>query len=718
MSEGSAGPATGPSGAAAPDGNGVAIGLALQNSPADETAAFLKDQRQLAADQRAMLHLQMEEMRQRNAYDLSHLRLRRFSGWAKAAFEFSVGLIALALVGGIGAMVWNAAHSEGLVVESFAVPPDLAVRGLGGQVVAGQLIDRLAEFQANTNSLRAAKSYGNNWGDDIKVEIPQTGVSIGEAYRFLKNWLGHETHVTGEVFKTENGFTVTARVSGGAGSSISGGELDTLIQKTAENIYSRTQPYRYASYLRRAGRLEEGLAIYKSLALTGPESERGWGLIGWSNALVDSATLQERNRLLVEAQRYGLATASFNLSNGENALGHAELSLAMLRKSREALRSDNGIDPAAAPAMATQIDSVEAAVRGDYHAALQATADYIGANLPGSTQQPTFLLAMAQISAHDLAAARATLANPIPYPSTNALNEQVNELNIATRLAMAAGDWQGAYDIDRKSIALTRSSRGRVAARRTVLAGDPRTSVLAAQLGKYAEAEALLRSMPADCYQCLRARAQVAALRQQNPRADWLHWQNEVKQARLSLREEMAFNNAAFATRIAFNDCIVRQVNEAAAILDDLEAGRAPRTFTLFRPGAGRLLVDSEWQSQRASQTLTHFPHAELAPMSRYYALLPDFRFFFTGEGDAWQQLGVLRRPPRGITTSDLIQLRVNLSIAERMHRLAMLNARRQLRISEDLGMAAAKADPVLVRNFCTMKDEDYLSFVAEQQLR
>jgi hypothetical protein len=32
----------------------------------------------------AFLELQMEEMRERNPYEISHFRLRRFSGWAKA----------------------------------------------------------------------------------------------------------------------------------------------------------------------------------------------------------------------------------------------------------------------------------------------------------------------------------------------------------------------------------------------------------------------------------------------------------------------------------------------------------------------------------------------------------------------------------------------------------------------------------------------------------
>ena len=77
-------------------------------------------------------------------------------------------------------MVWDAAHSSGLIIEPFAVPPDMAAKGLTGQVVASQMLDKLTAMQDATDSTRPPQSYANNWGNNIKVEIPETGVSIGE----------------------------------------------------------------------------------------------------------------------------------------------------------------------------------------------------------------------------------------------------------------------------------------------------------------------------------------------------------------------------------------------------------------------------------------------------------------------------------------------------------------------------------------------------------
>jgi hypothetical protein len=64
------------------------------------------------------------------------------------------------------------------------------------------MLDRLTDLQNRTISVRAAQSFDNNWGNDIKVEIPETGVSFGEAYRYLKVWLGHEIHLSGELVRT------------------------------------------------------------------------------------------------------------------------------------------------------------------------------------------------------------------------------------------------------------------------------------------------------------------------------------------------------------------------------------------------------------------------------------------------------------------------------------------------------------------------------------
>jgi hypothetical protein len=52
------------------------------------------------------------------------------------------------------------------------------------------------------------KSYANDWGQaGIKLDIPETGVSLTELDDFLREKLGHDTHITGEIVRTASGVT-------------------------------------------------------------------------------------------------------------------------------------------------------------------------------------------------------------------------------------------------------------------------------------------------------------------------------------------------------------------------------------------------------------------------------------------------------------------------------------------------------------------------------
>ena len=84
-------------------------------------------------------------------------------------------------------------------------------------------------------------------------------------------WLGRETHITGEVFRTANGLAIAARGGGDGGAMVTGSEanLDKLLQQTAEAIYKRTQPYRYAIYAESHGKIAEASAILQHLTVEG-----------------------------------------------------------------------------------------------------------------------------------------------------------------------------------------------------------------------------------------------------------------------------------------------------------------------------------------------------------------------------------------------------------------------------------------------------------------
>jgi hypothetical protein len=512
----------------------VAVALALGGASREEADAFLREQRAVLHNQKSLIDEQTK-LTQLQAKELSHeLGLRHWSLWVrhssgvlKLMLELAVGLLLLALVAGISLMVWNAAHADGLIIESFSVPPELAARGLNGQVVASKTLDELTTIQNALQTVRAAKSFANNWGDDIKVEIPDTGVSVGEAYRFLKNWLGHETHISGEVYRTATGIAITARVSGDSGATVTGSEadLDTLVQKMAGKIYGRTQPYRYAVYLNTHGRIAEAIPIFRELALNGPARERPWGYIGWSNSVADRSGASVRASLLEQAvaQQPDNLVAMNNLISARLSLGQAEEALRLERQLQSVLQRGNSgglVDPGQIPALGASSRAALATQMGAFHESAVERANAMAISGPrANLQSSSFVLAQAEASAHDLAAARLALADPFKDAGIAPGSNAQSEITAHMVMASEAEDWSGVLSQAKRLDPLMLEYPGVRASRLTE--GAPLIAYAQARLGDFAAAERTIAPTPDYCYPCLRARARIAELRGQHTRADW-----------------------------------------------------------------------------------------------------------------------------------------------------------------------------------------------------
>ncbi|MGH6876443.1 MAG: hypothetical protein ACREHV_03580 [Rhizomicrobium sp.] len=319
--------------AAANDAGSPALGLALDAARTEASVA--EDARVFLREQTRLVRLQAEQLIEEGGLMRWSLRLKHASAVLKVAFELAIALVLLAIVAALGTAIWSAAHDNGLVIEGFSVPPDIASRGLTGRVVASQLLDRLTRMQDETNSVRAADTYRSNWGDDIKVEIPDTGISIGELNRYLHQWLGHETHMTGEVYHTPSGIAVTARARD-AGATFAGreGDLDALVQKAAESVYAQTQPYRYAAFLGDQSRIPQAIRVLESYAAQAPPDERAWA----DSYLGNLYTFEGRTAEALAISRAAVAAdpenahAWDNLANGEQALDRLGEAYAHTRK--------------------------------------------------------------------------------------------------------------------------------------------------------------------------------------------------------------------------------------------------------------------------------------------------------------------------------------------------------------------------------------------------
>jgi tetratricopeptide (TPR) repeat protein len=508
-------------------GDPTAASVAMQAASSEDARAYLREQTELA-------RLQKANLVEQNAFELSHLRWRRFNDQMKGAMQIMIVAAGLLLVIGIGAAIWSAAHDDGLVIEAFQVPPDMVARGLTGQAVASQLLDKLSALQTATNSARPAQSYANNWGGDIKVEIPNTGVSIGEFKRTLADWLGHETHISGEVFRDATGVTVTARVGSDGGASFHGAEADlgALLQKAAESVYKRTQPYRYAVYLNYGfnGAEKEtwadSIPIFRGLTADSGPLERSWAYIGLGNIARNDqhdirAASEDFRRSLDANPRSVLAY--LDLSQDESNLEHEEQALGDAQSTERLMQSsDPGVTGLLVAYYRTANLGTIAQLRGDF--VEMARIGEAGKQLPAGLEDNRYFwigAAEAASLAHDGHDARANMDGLHPGPSEAQLRA-----DIACNQTVIASSLQN----DRAVTALEPSCEAQQRKaypgtdNDTVLPRDylPFLALAKARLGDIAGGEAIIAATPLDCDLCVRVRGDIAALKH-----DWngaAHW--------------------------------------------------------------------------------------------------------------------------------------------------------------------------------------------------
>jgi tetratricopeptide (TPR) repeat protein len=534
------GPETGPDGIGA-GANSAAMALALGSASRSRADRFLEEQTALVGDQR------------------HHLREQLLPGiiekWTGVFLRIATACVGLAFAGGVAWMVWEAKRSDGLKVEPFSVPPALAEHGVTGQVVAARVIDRLSELQAQTNTGRPARSYTNAWGDNaIKLEIPETGVSLEELDSWLRAKLGHETSLSGEVVRTQTGITLTARTTDGA-VSVSGAEadLDALTGKLAEAIYRLTQPYRYGMYLERhEDRPADALPIFRELSLNGSPEDRLWSVSMWA----ETAGRVAQN-IEVALAMYARAVADdpdalgaySNMGNAQWRLGLTEDSARTYQQWSVHLRDGKQryIPP-------DRIEVTDKVVLGDlnmtigaFHDAALTNAQMLRTGVPGyPTASITARLIRSQVGEHDVTGARATHADPRALASFGDTSTWL--------VAAEAQDWHTLLRLKgvmAENLAKTPQNR-----RAIIAFSAPRLAIAQARTGDFTAAEATLAPTRGDCYSCLIARAELAEMQGQRARADY--WFTNATEAGPSLPFAFEAEGRALLERNQSDQAIAR----------------------------------------------------------------------------------------------------------------------------------------------------------------
>ena len=262
---------------------------------AHATEAFLERQAHL-------LDLQAKAITDEHDLRMGQLRgnareskLRRVGQRIRIALQLFSALVIVLIGLGLLLMVYDAFASRSVIVEPFDAPPALAARGITGKVVAGGLLDQLARLQSATRSSAAKRNLSSAWTGDIKVEVPKTGVSIGEIQSLLKERFGHDIHIDGDLVQTDaGGLALSVRGDKVLPKTFTGaaGDLDKLTSQAAEYIYGQSEPSIFAIYLNNAGRSQETVDFSKANYAVVARAEKPFLLNAWANALLNTGGSQ------------------------------------------------------------------------------------------------------------------------------------------------------------------------------------------------------------------------------------------------------------------------------------------------------------------------------------------------------------------------------------------------------------------------------------------
>jgi tetratricopeptide (TPR) repeat protein len=336
--------------------------------------------------------------------DVTHRNWQIAREAAGAALMILAAVSAFTAVVIVAGVLWSATQYRGLTIQPFSVPPALEERGLTGAAVASRVLDRLAEMQSNTQSMRAANTYADSWGDEVAVEIPQTGVSAGELWRFLRSWLGEEIRITGELVREGEGYRITARAGGQPARVIMAetGDIYAALDEAADAIFAQTQPYRYAVYLLDSQRSEEAREAFENLLATGTPTDRRWAAAALAGLHLENGELERAAAIAENALElygdFGLLHA--NLAQVYDGLGEPGPALRHMRLATQHLRGGDEYNASERDAMITGMQADLLVRSHQYQEAVSYISDAIRRR-PDSADQLRWQLAYAHIWMYD-----------------------------------------------------------------------------------------------------------------------------------------------------------------------------------------------------------------------------------------------------------------------------------------------------------------------------
>ena len=500
-----------------------------------------------------------------------------FRNRIRAIRDLALAAVVVALLVAVGAVVWSASRTTGLVIQPFSVPPELVEDGLGGRAVAALFQDELLRLEAETTSARPPASFRNDWSEGITIEVEAGGLSLTDAYTALTRWLGQETYVSGGLRQTTSGLELVVRSSNGTAVTVQGlaDQPEALMRQAAEGVYEQTQPYRYAIYLSGRGEalpagperqvlLDDSRAILTTLMDSPSPTERVWAYNGLSQDV--DTPLQDTIPILLAALEIdpehpniliNLADASRFLGQAEASLGYSQRAVASLRNPRNQAKVAEDRQQRYPLAHAARV----AELQGDFLQVLELRTRLLNSEIENASfsgpARVGALIALHQPSALQRLIEEEDLrARGRPGPANRRLGLRASAAADLDQWPQALAFLETAEA--ERAPTLTLRQRGPIPTQ-----DWPRLAYARARTGDLAGAQALIAATPLDCYLCVRERARIAELAGDRAAAD--RWSAEARRQGPSLpfafaeRGQMLMARGDIAGAIAFYEQAVER---------------------------------------------------------------------------------------------------------------------------------------------------------------
>ena len=187
---------------------------------------------------------------------------------------------------------------------------------------------------------------------------------------------------------------------------------------------------------------------------------------------------------------------------------------------------------------------------------------------------------------------------------------------------------------------------------------------------------------------------------------EYIHWRNQVADARRIIASEMALNTTSAIAVLRTQSCVERRLDELARILDAASrSGSLPPVGFIAAPPR-RGWAGGAWDGVLSSQVATHFCRQQLASLSRLYNTVRLSQAYSPLELEPWSTLATMTGPGRRLDPASEADLRKAISMARSYIRtrtnlaLQMLRNLNRLNLpynqSDKQAMAAARDESLM----------------------